>query len=330
MMAHEISTPVQIHGNENSPSFQNTLKKPSRSNKANQNAGRGDEIRLLPSGAPVDFGHGSAKNKTSSPKKLKEPIRLSSLPSLPNGEKPQFHNEKSDSRRRKESEQPPPNKSLTKSKKSQRDKPVVDISLPNGEKPNFNNNPRSKKSGNKKEKEPVAVVLKEDSSTYAGSSFHSSPAALNLPKPKFKPSPKQTVSKDETDSISLKRVESTSSPFSTSVAASPTDIPVAQSPPIQTTTVSGPAQVYSNQSSQPIHSSPFAPQQQPVYAAQAGQPAFSHFVPQPVPPPPLPPNQLYHPYIGHVPQMHYPQPLHAQPTQQGQKITFNQLLSSSK
>ena len=173
MMAHEISTPVQIHGNENSPSFQNTLKKPSRSNKANQNAGRGDEIRLLPSGAPVDFGHGSAKNKTSSPKKLKEPIRLSSLPSLPNGEKPQFHNEKSDSRRRKESEQPPPNKSLTKSKKSQRDKPVVDISLPNGEKPNFNNNPRSKKSGNKKEKEPVAVVLKEDSSTYAGSSFHS-------------------------------------------------------------------------------------------------------------------------------------------------------------
>lgn len=71
MMAHEISTPVQIHGNENSPSFQNTLKKPSRSNKANQNAGRGDEIRLLPSGAPVDFGHGSAKNKTSSPRSSK-------------------------------------------------------------------------------------------------------------------------------------------------------------------------------------------------------------------------------------------------------------------
>ncbi|CCG21528.1 hypothetical protein CORT_0A11430 [Candida orthopsilosis Co 90-125] len=323
MMAHEVSTPIQIHGNEKNPSFQNTLKKTSRQNKKKQNEGHNGQIRFLPSGAPVDFGNGPIKNKNSSPKKLKEPIKLSSLPSLPNGEKPQFHNDRAESRRKKDGEQPSA-KNSSKSKKSQQEKATtIEISLPNGEKPNFNNNSKLKKNNNKKEKGPVAVVVEEDSSTYAGSSFHSSPAALNLPKPNFKPSPKQSVAEKDIDSVSSKSVEA-----STTVV-NPTSVGPTQNPSSPTTTMSYSPQGYSNQPNQPIYPAPYA-SQQPVYPPHGNQGALPHFAPQPVPPPPLPPNQFYNPYLAPVPQMRHPQPLQSHSNQQGQRITFNQLLGSSK
>ncbi|KAI5953979.1 EDC1 [Candida margitis] len=332
MMAHEISTPIPIHGNENNASFQNMLKKPSRQHKKKQTEGHDNQVRVLPSGAPVDFGNGPIKNKNknknNSPKKLKEPIKLSSLPSLPNGEKPQFYNDKSDSRRKKDGEQNPA-KALTRSKKSQKgDKPsVVEPSLPNGEKPNFNNNSKpSKKANNKKEKGPVAVVLEEDSSTYAGSSFHSSPAALNLPKPNFKPSPKQIVGKEDTDVVSSKSIDVSTS--KSSVAPISTPVGATQSPSSPATTMSYSPRGYPSQPIQPVYLGPHA-SQQAIYAPQGCHPFQSHYVPQPVPPP-LPPNQFYNPYLAPVPHMHYPPPSQLQPNPQGQKITFNQLLSSSK
>lgn len=329
MMAHEVSTPIQI--NENNPSFQNSLKKPSRQSKKKQYEGIPDQIRFLPSGAPVDFGNGSnrSKNNNSPKKQLKEPIKLSSLPSLPNGEKPQFHSDnRSESRRKKDGDQ---SSSKNKSKKSQRadNKAPVEISLPNGEKPNFNtnnnNNQKSKK--NKKDKGPVSAVVEEDSSNYAGSSFHSSPAALNLPKPNFKPSPKQgVVLKEDVELVSPKLTDALSpaSAKATAVAS--------HSPQSPATTVSNSSTGYPPSHANPptFTAAPY-PSQQPMYPPQISQGALPpHFVPQPVPPPPLPPNQFYNPYLAAPPQMHYPQPVHSQPNQQGQKITFNQLLSSSK
>ncbi|KAI5957604.1 EDC1 [Candida theae] len=371
MMAHEVSSPIQI--NENTPTFHNSLKKPLRQNRKKQSEGDHDQIRFLPSGAPVDFGNGSIKSKNNSSKKLKEPIKLSALPSLPNGERPKFHNDRGETRRKKEGEQNS-TKVQNKSKKSQRgeNKAPVEISLPNGEKPNFttssngngngngngNNNSGNDNgngnAGNSKPKKNIgrkdkgaSVVVEEDLSTYAGSSFHSSPAALNLPKPNFKPSPKQSVVKEDIGLLSSKSVDSLST---TSNTAIPTPIVASPSPsspssaaptvptvPAASTTPTAnalpyPPNVFSHQLNPNHHvfaPSPYTSQQTP-YPPQGNQVAFSHHLSQPIPPPPLPPNQFYNPYLGPAQILHHHQQYLTQTSQPGQKVTFNQLLGSSK
>ncbi|CAH2352129.1 enhancer of mRNA-decapping protein 1 [[Candida] railenensis] len=200
MMAHEL--PLSIHSK---PSYDAAPKQPqhqppptSKKNKAN----KGVE-RTLPSGEPVDFG---GKKSNSKPK-------LMAAPSLPDGSAPKFH-----------PDAPAPSGATGKSKKSKnkkhKDASIPEPSLPNGAKPNFYNNDQgkpsrpikkneqtlpngskpnfnpsstsssNKKNSNNKNKKADTVPAVEE--TYAGSSFHSSPAALNLPKPSFKTSPKSS------------------------------------------------------------------------------------------------------------------------------------------
>lgn len=103
-----------------------------------------EPIRKLPNGQLVDFGHNKTKknNKNTKTNDKKKDKRISQ--NLPDGSKPVFNT----------------NDSNTTTNT------------------NTNNNNNSKKT----KKKPEEV--------YAGSSFHSSPEALNLPKPSFKTSPK--------------------------------------------------------------------------------------------------------------------------------------------
>ncbi|CAK9440332.1 uncharacterized protein LODBEIA_P44320 [Lodderomyces beijingensis] len=408
MMAHEIGRPIEIQSiNDNRKSFQNKMtsnssnvKKKNSGEEGNSGSGAQEaaKVRLLPSGNPVDFGNGT---KDKSPRKSKPPpIKLSSLPSLPNGEKPNFQ---------------PLRDTFVKKKQSRSNKEIAKASLPSGEKPNFNNEAsttKSKKPGNgkqSKEKGVVAVGPIEDV-TYAGSSFHSSPAALNLPKPKFKTSPKQ-VESDGTGELSksfnelaslsetspagsLSAVSSVGSPSlqklqrqqtpqsQQPLAAAPPPPPPSNSvtaapppPPSNSVTAYPPGsllpQMYQQQQpQQPQHlaqgyaPSPhfiqpgFAyhvnpngfisyPPQQPIYPGPFSHQPHQHSQPQPQAQqahsfPHHPQQQpIFTHYMTAPPMMQHPKPqqpqqppqpqqLQQEQNQSGQKITFNDLLSSSK
>ncbi|KAK6204336.1 enhancer of mRNA-decapping protein 1 [Scheffersomyces amazonensis] len=294
-----------------------------------------DNERRLPNGEKVDFGHSKSKKsnkKSSSPEpdskkksNKKEIETLASSPSLPNGNKPNFYNDnneksKESTRNKKKSsngynsesslpngEKPNFNTDSSKSKKS-------DQSLPNGEKPNFGNEKSSSSSKKDKSKKPEDI--------YAGSSFGTSPAALNLPKPSFKSSPRQSSGNNAQDHSPTSSISTgSSSPLNSNtvprypVTTYPTSYPVAPSFP--------PQQFPPNQYILPGFAYNVSPQgyinyQYPPYPAPipgAGvAPFHGNDYPRPSP----------SPYGGNpaVPQ-------HGN-SNEGQKITFNDLLSSSK
>ncbi|EGW33279.1 uncharacterized protein SPAPADRAFT_60614 [Spathaspora passalidarum NRRL Y-27907] len=318
----------------------------------------------LPSGEKPDFMNEKPK-KESRKKKSGTPSNEASLPngekpnfqgsrpnkknivpeqSLPNGEKPNFQPSKSKKSSHKEQSFPSGEKSnFQHSKSGSKSNFPQEQSLPSGEKPNFfNEKPTSKKNSSKNVKD------KKVEDTYAGSSFHSSPLALNLPKPSFKASPKQGGADDELPSSSNSSVASSNSPVSTHGIAAGPGVP----PPANAAPLTNPVTAYPPGSIPPphIYQHP-TPQQQYPYYPQFVQPGFSYQV--------TPQGYIqyqYPPYGQHHPQQmpqhpiypHYqtPPPPHAAPqgippaSQQqqqqpqqpagGHKITFNELLSSSK
>lgn len=338
-MAHEL--PLLIHTKKSNHASQPS--KPSNT-KTNKHKPVKDAIddRRLPNGAKADFGNGSSLNSNKkASKKTKHTSANSSnsnLPDavLPDGSKPNFGNGKDTST----------NGASGSSHKKQNKEP----SLPNGEKPNFysdgsksstkkkkseqiqqssdrpGNDKHSKKSNKSKDKKSA---ITED--TYAGSSFHSSPAALNLPKPSFKTSPKQS-----------NEIQASSEPIYPPVNASSEHI----YPPV-------------NASSEHIYAPVNAPPQHPVTPYPIGnpgnngprfptnpmmippgnnfvQPGFTYNVtpqgyinyqyPHAPPPPPLAGAfpMVATPYPPQLPPHHHLGPQH------GQRISFNELLGSSK
>lgn len=265
--------------------------------------------RRLPNGAKVDFGHGSQTRKTK-PKPAVPPDKAKSAkpkgnksraksPLLPNGDKPDYS--------------------------SFHGKPAV-----NGDKPLANGN--SNGNGNKSKKKPQVPqstpMVSGDS--YAGSSFHLSPEAVALPKPTFKtklPPPSNLL---------------TAYPAGLAPAASP--MYPQQAPFMMNQQVPG------------------QPQPQQVPGPGQPQPMLGHphqrlpqGQPMPHPPHPIPAN--VHPgftyqvnpqgYIVYPPQpgagpvpgyggpitTHFQQPMplvHPTQQQQGQRITFADLMSSQK
>lgn len=121
---------------------------------------QGDDQRL-PSGEKVDFGNNRSVKVKKFPERDKDK-KKSSNPTLPNGDKPLFGINKDKERN-------------IKDKHHQRSKSGGHLS--NGIEGNSNSG-KPKSSG------------KDKKEVYAGSSFHSSPEALKLPKPSFSNSPK--------------------------------------------------------------------------------------------------------------------------------------------
>lgn len=166
-----------------------------------------DDVRTLPSGAPVDFGHGSSNSykRDRDRDRNRDKDRLTAAPSLPDGSKPNFQPFKSN----KSSSSGSSSASLNSSKSSRKSNNSnnsnnnnsnknSDYSLPDGRKPNFYND-KSYSNFKTHYNNPNTKAIKEkrvDDNSYAGSSFHSSPDAFNLPKPSFKSSngsPRQPV-----------------------------------------------------------------------------------------------------------------------------------------
>lgn len=301
VMSHEL--PLPLHQKKAAQAAQH---KPAKNQAAKTNKHRPVTVpeRQLPSGKNVDFGH----------RKKHEKLPETTLPS---GAKPNYYND-----------QKKDNQVSAETLQSK------EPSLPSGEKPNFGN--KSKKGKKTAEKTvPVDGKNKKSSSkkstpapeeTYAGSSFHSSPAALNLPKPTFKTSPKSATSPTAvSDGVTLPSV----------------------TPP------QFPATAYPPGSAIPPNMPHGHPHQSPHHNNQV-QPGFSYHVtpqghinypyPHGAPPPvgyPMITSHYQYPGVGYPPAQglyppppqHYQVP-HVQVQQhqplQGQKISFNDLLGSAK
>lgn len=239
------------------------------------------------------------------PAKPKKPKPVHQQLKLPNGKKPEFG-------------------------PAQRDKSAGKPQLPNGEKPNFGGADHKQLGGKKKKQgkknaannanteknsqaeKPSATEkktnLEKGSDSYAGSSFHSSPEALALPKPSF-----ASTSPD--------------------VRTGPGPMSPQGSPslyvPARNVQNMPPAFVY--QGMPPAEPPRYPVTAYPPSAAQgfaynANPQGFINYVSPPaaVPQPPLP-MQMY-PFQAYPP-MGAPPP-RGQP--QGQRITFNELMGSSK
>lgn len=280
-----------------------------------------DNDRLLPSGVKVDFGKGPEKrkkekkeggdrpkqtnNKAKSDKakkseKFKEPL-------LPNGLKPDFGNTLAS-----------PKDIADKSKR--REKKSSGQSLPSGAKPNFGGE------------------LKVDSPTYAGSSFHSSPQALNLPKPSFKKDDGSNGSNSNSSNSNGSNSPPTSSSSSTTTTTPP-QFPVTAYPPGSV----APNYNYYMNPQQQQQAQQLPPQRQFQVPPPQFQPPQQYHQPPGVFPggPPQPFIQpgfayqvnpqgyiQYPPPSGYLAQpiiSHYQQPASVQ----GEKISFNQLLGKS-
>lgn len=224
--------------------------------------------------------------KTNKHKPVPEPRRR-----LPNGEKPDFGHDK------------------PKGKPPQ---------LPNGEKPNFGHEARKEQhSGEKPQsgKKPKAKrgpkANKEPNNTnnnikeaakpvnYAGSSFHSSPEALALPKPSFRSSPKSNMAAIESHVQPNHYPNQLNMPpafvYQGMVPSGPPQYPVTAYPP----------------------TGPYLP----GFNYSANHQGFINYLypPAAVPQPPLP-MQSYPFHVGPA----FPS------APSGQKITFNDLMGSSK
>lgn len=313
MMAHEL--PLLIHtkkSNHNVPPSKAPSTKTNRHKPV-----KGSDDRRLPNGAKADFGSASGSNTNKKNKKSSKHTSSNSSNNknvtrlLPDGSKPSFGNELSSHRKQNHEPSLPngekPNfgeSSKSKKKNNSNSEPA----LPNGEKPNFFNEKASKKTGKPKDKKQLVT---ED--TYAGSSFHSSPAALNLPKPSFKTSPKANNATQHTPEPNYLVNQPVNAPPQHPVTAYPTNNGM-------------------QHGGIPNQPNPLPPGNNFI------QPGFSYYVtPQgyinyqypDVPPPPGPPQNAMFPMMASP---YQPVPINQPgiPPQQGQRITFNDLLGSSK
>ncbi|EMG50940.1 hypothetical protein G210_5689 [Candida maltosa Xu316] len=176
-------------------------KRNNNNNNSNNNNSNGQryhqpELRTLPSGAPVNFGHSSTNNnnsshhnhhhkKSSSSSGINNREKLTASPTLPNGSKPNFQPVSS-------TKSSPVSQNTSPSSANSRPQ----YSLPDGRKPNFfNNNSQPSSTSNNHFRtyynNPNTKAIKEKklengADIYAGGSFHSSPDAFKLPKPSFK------------------------------------------------------------------------------------------------------------------------------------------------
>lgn len=269
MMAHEI--PIQVR-QAHPPSTKTNKHKPVI-----------QPVRQLPNGEKPDFGHGSREKPTKGKQQL------------PNKEKPNFGPEQAKS---------------TKSAKKLKKKNSAQVNSASNSaettkvnnNTNNNNNSASLNGGNSK-----SVKKGEDS--YAGSSFHSSPAALALPKPSFKASPKPAAAPLQ-------------SPVQTNVHTGPTGLNMPPAFVYQGMPPSGPPRY-------PVTAYPPSGPYHPGFNYNANPQGFINYLypPSAVPQPPIP-MQSYP--LGPPPVQQYPQQFHAPQQPQAQKITFNELLGSSK
>lgn len=214
-----------------------------------------------------------------------------------------------------------------------KDKP----SLPDGSKPVFNDDEKSKGKYDKEKKKDN----KKKVDAYAGSSFHSSPEALKLPKPTFKSSPKPSASNLQKQPIPI--------PNQMPMPGNPNQVPMPgypNQPPAQGHPMPNYPYYYYPQ---PMMMNPNMPQ--PPNTQQPQQPPNTQLPQQPSKEQLGPPMPMMNQFPGQVPGYYYPyfmnsppnpnQP-HPQPHQQvppgttspsnheGQKISFNDLLGSSK
>ncbi|KAK6458075.1 enhancer of mRNA-decapping protein 1 [Scheffersomyces xylosifermentans] len=348
MMAHELPLPIHQTQHKVDHSSGKPAAKP-KQNKAikNPTTSAKDEERRLPNGAKVDFGNGTPPKAKNQKKKAntdnevsnsvnntkKKATNKANTQSLPNGDKPNFYNDsQSDvSSKKKFTEAALPNGEKPNFYNSESSNPKnkkknsSEQSLPNGDKPNFGASNEIPTSNKKKDKNIAAV---EDNS-YAGSSFHSSPAALNLPKPSFKSSssPKQSangISDDVTQ-------QSPPTPAQTIpiVAAPPPQFPVTAYPPGSVPAPMRPNSFY------PPQYAPQPPYIQPGFAYNVNPQGYIQYQ--------YPP--FHHPMGQNPIVTHYQQPSPYPPnsantppstgtagtsTAGGQKISFNDLLGSAK
>lgn len=282
-------------------------------------------IRKLPNGAKPDFGHGndrSEKHQQNGESKLKKAQGPSNGEKSNQGKKPDEEGKKS-GKGKKENRKDAQNKQTANAAES-------------------SEAGAGKKSKNKKKGNTNAKTGEEG---YAGSSFHSSPEALALPKPSFKTSPKS------------KLAQAPISEQAPPVTQSPSSIPPSRESPAQ--------QNYSRPMpmAMPFVYQGMPPQGPPQYPVVAHpqampqgtgpnpglyQPGFNytvnpqgyinyHYPPGAVPPQhPLgmnaygyPPNPQLQPPI--MAPMANQAPSQAPPTHaEGRKITFNELMGSSK
>lgn len=197
--------------------------------------------------------------------------------------------------------------------------------LPDGGKPDFANGKDKKKAPRKKSPSAPKAAIKKDEETYAGSSFHSSPAALALPKPLFKlasPKPASPMPIHSTQAASVSPIQQGPLPRSVPMTQSvPPGIPMPQGVPPVPQQMAGP------------YGHPFG---SPPYMGGPPQYPLGY-------PPHVSPYQqtgfLYHVNPQGYINYQYPAPRPAQPyngapvapvppQQQGQKISFNELLGS--
>lgn len=277
--------------------------KPSKGKKAGS--------RKLPNGAKPDFGPGSDKANISDQKQNLK------MPSLPNGEKPNFKGDEPEKL----------NKNTTNKDKKEQPKTTPVSVVPDADK-----QPQTKKSTKVKR--------------YAGSSFHSSPEALALPKPSFKTSPKSRGKEATPAQHAQPIVNAPASNGNVQPGQGPVGHSSMQQMPARPVPMGGP---FAYQGMPPQ-----GPPQYPVVAhpqamqgrfppGQIGQPGFNYTVnPQgyinyqyPVgamPPQPLGMSPFGYPSQFQQQQQPQAAPPHAPGGQHvaGQKITFNELMGSSK
>lgn len=267
MMAHEI--PIQVR------------KSQSPSTKTNKHKPVIQPVRQLPNGEQPNFGH-SSKDK---PIKHKQ--------QLPNKEKPNFGPESVKSAKAKKLKKKNAAQTHTANESSEENQ---------SGRPSANNS-----SGSAQANGGNAKSGKKGEESYAGSSFHLSPAALALPKPSFKASPKPA-------SAPLQ------SPVQPTINSGPANLNMPPAFVYQGMPPAGPPRY-------PVTAYPTSGPYIPGFNYNANPQGFINYLypPSAVPQPPIP-MQSYP--LGPPMQQQYQQ--QQQPQPHAQKITFNELLSSSK
>lgn len=310
------------------PQFYNEEKKEGQRKKKADNGG------VLSNGEKPDFGTGTNKSKGKKDKDLP-------AASLPNGEKPDFGN----------------GEKLSSKHRNKKDRDYLpEPSLPNGAKVDFGNNSTDnltsgKKLSSKDKKKSSALSASVSEDSYAGSSFHSSPSALALPKPSFKTLPKQPGAKsiDVSSPAGVSTVLASGAPIPVQGGVAPPRYPAAAYP------------LGSGFPMVPLHSGqqqpqvmmlvhppppPLAPYIQQGFSYQVTPQGYIHYpfmMGQPPSGPGVNPQQFQlQPTLGHVPpgqgMLQQVFTSHFQPgvsppvgkSQIGQKISFNELIDSSK
>lgn len=247
-------------------------------------------IRQLPNGEMPNFG----------PAREKQPKHQHQL--LPNGEKPNFgHESKSAKKKLKKKNANNSNTNNNANAPTKASGLVDNAAAAAAVKPQGNANDKSKKG--------------EES--YAGSSFHSSPEAVGLPKPSFRVSPKASAAniKGQTPQTSQTPQTPTQVHPTTGAPHVPPAFFYQGMPP------AGPPRY-------PVTAYPSAGQYLPGFNYNANSQGFINYLypPTAVPQPPIP-MQSYP--LGPPVQL-FPQQQQYLQGPQAQKITFNQLMGSSK